>query len=401
MGCKFVRGTDDSVKIEDKEIRDTWKEYFSDLLNQENPNTIEDTCPVLGPIQEVTEEEVGAALRGMKPGKAAGPSGVTSDLIKMAGDPMVKVLRKIFNGILSDVTSPKEWSESLTLPLYKGKGDPLNCGNYRGLRLLEHGMKIWEKILAVRLGSIVNIHESQFGFMCGKSTIDAIFCLRHTQALYRAKNRPLYHIFVDLEKAFDRIPRASITWALRRQGVPEILVRSVMQLYVGSTTKVLAAGGLSDVLGLSVGVHQGSALSPLLFNIVMEEATKECTKLVPWTMLYADDLVLTAETWEEVVEKFKSWKVALERRGMKVNMSKTKILVTGKETEQIRSGRYPCGVCGRGVGINSVLCVECNLWCHKRCSGLQSVAKASNFVCPSCVRGDSGGTPVDYAVTWG
>ena len=260
-------------------------------------------------------------------------------------------------------------------------------------------MKIWEKLLAARLGATCKIHDSQFGFMPGKSTADAIFCLRHVQSLYMAKHRPLYHVFVDLEKAFDRIPRAAVTWALRRQGVPEQLVKAIMLLHVGSTTRVLAAGGLSEELGLSVGVHQGSTLSPLLFNLVMEEATKECTRQAPWSMLYADDLVLTAETWDGVVEEFKKWKMALEKRGMKVNMNKTKIMVTGKESVPIRSGRYPCGVCGRGVGVNSVLCVQRSLWCHKRCSGLQRVTGTTNSVCPACARGSSGYTVVDSSFT--
>ena len=160
-----------------------------------------------------------------------------------------------------------------------------------------------------------------------------------------------------------------------------------MQLYVGSSTRVLAAGGLSDELRIGVGVHQGSVLSPLLFNLVLEEATKDCSRGAPWSMLYADDLVLTAETHAGVIEEFRRWKTALERRGLKINLDKTKIMVTGKESVPIRSGRYPCGVCGRGVGVNSVLCVSCSLWCHKRCSGLQSVVGAVDFVCPTCARG--------------
>ena len=81
--------------------------------------------------------------------------------------------------------------------------------------------------------------------------------------------------------------------ALRRQGITELLVGSIMQLFEGSITKALAAGRLSDELGLNVGVHQLSPLSPLLFNIVMEEASKECTKEDQWVMLYTDDLVLS------------------------------------------------------------------------------------------------------------
>ena len=93
--------------------------------------------------------------------------------------------------------------------------------------------------------------------------------------------------------------------------------------------------------------------------------------------------------------------MALHRRGMKVNMSKTKIMVSGMKTEPVRSGRYPYGVCGKGVRENSVLCIECNLWCHQRCSGLGSVAGATNFECPACIRRRNGLAiaSVDHSIT--
>ena len=128
-------------------------------------------------------------------------------------------------------------------------------------------------------------------------------------------------------------------------------------------------------------------MSPLLFNLVIEEATKHCRRGVPWDMLYADDVVLTAKSRAEVEEQFERWKSAMESKGLKVNIEKTKILVTGKECETVvSSGEYPCGVCGRGVGVNSVLCVECDRWIHKRCSGLQRVSQAYDLVCPACIR---------------
>ena len=169
--------------------------------------------------------------------------------------------------------------------------------------------------------------------------------------------------------------------------MPEKLVRLVMALYSGARSSVVAAGGPSAPFEISVGVHQGSALSPLLFNLVMEEATKDCRRGVPWDMLYADDLVLTAESRAEVLERFDSWKDAMESKGLKVNIEKTKVLVSGKESETVvSSGEYPCGVCGRGVRQNSVLCTICGKWIHKRCSGLQNVSHARDFVCASCIR---------------
>ena len=89
---------------------------------------------------------------------------------------------------------------SLTIPLYKGKGDALECGKYRGLRLLEHGMKIYERILLNRLKMIVKVDEQQCGFTSGKSTTDAIFMVRMLQDKFCRKKKKLYLVFVDLKK---------------------------------------------------------------------------------------------------------------------------------------------------------------------------------------------------------
>ena len=131
-----------------------------------------------------------------------------------------------------------------------------------------------------------------------------------------------------------------------------------------------------------VGVLQGSASSPLLFIIVMEEATMECRKGGPWELLYADDLVLTAEK-REVIEMFRRWRRGMEKWELKINMNKTKYLVTEKG-----QGRK-CSMVGdhvHAVGTNSILCSECNKWCHKRCSGLKNLNGVIDFPCPACVQ---------------
>ena len=103
-----------------------------------------------------------------------------------------------------------------------------------------------------------------------------------------------------------------------------------------------------------------------------------------WNLLYADDLVRSAEAREEVERKLLDWKSSLEGRGMKVNIGKTKSKVTGKRGEMIRSGRYPCRVCGRGVGQNSILSTSSQYGCHGKCSGLRAVRADPNFRCPAC-----------------
>ena len=152
-------------------------------------------------------------------------------------------------------------------------------------------------------------------------------------------------------------------------------------------SQVRFAGGLSEKFPIKVGVHQGSALSPLLFKLVMEEATKSIRKGDPWELLYADDLVLTAESKEAVEQMFDAWSSAMELRGLKINIGKTKLLVSGKKNQApTPSGQHPCAVCNRGVGVNSIFCISCDKWCHKRCTGLSSFAGIDEhaYVCPVC-----------------
>ena len=141
--------------------------------------------------------------------------------------------------------------------------------------------------------------------------------MRQLPEKYLEKRKKLYHIFVDLEKAFDKIPRTAIRWALGRQRVPERLINSVMTLYRETRSSVRVAGETSMGFGIELGVHQGSVLSPLLFTVVMKEATKECRVGDPWELLYADDLVVTAESREGVEALFGEWRWYFERKGLR------------------------------------------------------------------------------------
>ena len=76
---------------------------------------------------------------------------------------------------------PADWAMSVVVPIFKGKGDAMSCGSYRGVKLLEHAMKIVERVMEKRLRQMVTIDKMQFGFMPGKGTIDAVFILRRLQ----------------------------------------------------------------------------------------------------------------------------------------------------------------------------------------------------------------------------
>ena len=120
----------------------------------------------------------------------------------------------VSNGIVKG-SIPEDWKPSVVLPIYKGKGDPMECGSYRGIKLLEHATKVAERIYEHRIRQQIEIDDMQFGFMKGKGTTDAIFMARQMQENFRVKGKKLYFGYVDLEKAFDRIRREVISWATR------------------------------------------------------------------------------------------------------------------------------------------------------------------------------------------
>ena len=126
------------------------------------------------------------------------------------------------------------------------------------------------------------------------------------------------------------MPREVVRWALRQLGVNEWLVQVVMMIYERARTVVRTKQGCSTEFEVKVGVHQGSVLSPLLFVAVMEVVTWGVKEGLPWELLYADDLVLIAQSAEELREKVLIWKKCMEAKGLKINVEKTKVMRSGK-----------------------------------------------------------------------
>ena len=316
---------------EESEIKNRWKEYFNQLLNAEHDRgELEETERAEGPEMSISEEEVEEALKQMKKAKAAGPSEVSSEMFLALGQEGIEWLTKFLNRLWTDEVIPEDWKQSTMLPIYKGKGSVLECGNYRGIKLLEHGLKIYERILDKRLRRVVKIDEMQFGFMPGKGTVDAIFILRQMQEKMLEGSKVMYTAFVDLEKTCNRVPREILYWCLRKRGVTEKMIKVIRSLYEGGHTIVQCSAGNSEPFPVTVGLHQGSALSPFLFAVVMDTISSNVRVGVPDELLYADDIAISANSEEELQDKFRKWQDELESKGLKVNSRKTEVLVSAK-----------------------------------------------------------------------
>ena len=190
-------------------------------------------------------------------------------------------------------------------------------------------------------------------------------------------------VFVDLETAFDRDPRKVIWWSPSRKGVLEREIKAIMEMYTNIETSVNVEYTRSESFDVKVGVHQGSILSPLPFALVMDEVTKDIREGVVKEMLYADDIVLVGDNWEEVESRYTRWKKALQEKGKKINVNnKTKAFYIRKNFVRMQMRKYPCSVCGKGVGKNYVQSTKCQHWVHNRCSGVHgSLTQEKDFTC--------------------
>ena len=195
-------------------------------------------CIAEGPVEEFSLEEITSAMKKMKLEKASGLIEVSMEMINANGKVGIDVMMKLCQRILDRKGMPEDWKTSVMVSIDKGKRDVTNCGAYRGVKLLEHRMKIVEKVLEKRIRTMVEVDDMQFDFIPGRGTTDGLFIVRRMQEEYRKKDEKLYKCFVNLEKAFDRVSRRLIQLQLRKKEQPKILVKAVMSMYEVSKTKI-------------------------------------------------------------------------------------------------------------------------------------------------------------------
>ena len=147
--------------------------------------------PVLVPPILITREMVEKSINKMKKGKAPSLSGVVTEMLKACSGICSKMISDLTNSIILNNTIPNEWNDGIIISLRKGKGKTLDRRNYRGLKSIEHILKIIERIIEDLIRSVVKIDDMQFGFMPGRGTTDAIFIVRKIQEAY-IRNRNLY-----------------------------------------------------------------------------------------------------------------------------------------------------------------------------------------------------------------
>ena len=361
-----VRSTTGELLQTRNEILNRWKDHFSTLLNERSdydPSII-DELPLIPTDEQLWSppgrDEVHKIIEGLKNNKSPGPDGVAAELLKCGPPELMDVLLDLVARAWESGTIPQIWKDANLVTIYKNKGDRADCGNSRGIALLAVAGKILAKLINRRVATHIGeqlIPESQCGFRPNRGTCDMIFVARQLIEKCREQHVNIYMAFVDLSKAFDRVPRELLWSILRRFGCPDNIVALIQSFHDGMKVRVSVSGVLSDEFEVTTGVKQGCVMAPVLFNIYMLcvthilhcEAEEEgvdvryrldrnlfdLTKLKARTktevcnikeLQYADDAAIVAHSPQVLQTLISILHRTYNRLGLKMNTDKTEVM---------------------------------------------------------------------------
>ena len=386
-----IRNEDGNFCTTLPEQHQRWHRHFSKVLNVMSDFDMSELEKVRQrPTKEEiatkpTMEELKAALAKLKNGKAGGSSRILPEMVKAGGCRMdfLTFLLDLVHTVWEEQRVPRDWSDAILIPIPK-KGDLSRCDNWRGISLLEVVGKVMARILQERLQLLAEdeLPESQCGFRKGRGCSDMTFTLRQLVEKSVEHQTKQFIVFVDLQKAYDSVPRAVLWRALEKLGVPDSMIRLVQSFHEGMKAQVSINGELlEEKIEVENGLRQGCTLAPTLFNLyaslVMERWTERVAGLegVGTGMLckfdgklfrrstkdsqqvqlnecqFADDAALLATTRSGAEQAILTYIEVAKAFGLTVSLPKTKLMVTGFGIGG--SDRAPIA-----VGDSEVECVE-------------------------------------------
>ena len=258
-------------------IANMWAEHFKVIFNDiscasDNDFLVQITREPSADVPSITTADVSSALSKLKCGKSAGWDLMSAEHVMYLQPDVLSVIAVLLNSILNHGFVPDGLVFSLLLPLIKNKNGALDDkSNYRAIALSTTLSKVLELILVERLQPFLNTSDAQFGFKPGHSTTLATFVLKETIDFYTKQGSPVYVCFLDASKAFDRICHSKLFQILSERGVPKTYLKLLIHWYRFQKMGVKWADKTSHSFSVANGVRQGGNLSPLLFNVYMDD----------------------------------------------------------------------------------------------------------------------------------
>lgn len=346
-GIERVSGLRDNtgnLKTDPDDMCEVFAHFYEDLYKELDVGV--DGFPEPSEVRHssVTAEEVRDALKVLKNRKTGANDGLVAEMLKTKHEGLVGALAVFFDSILSDqLEIPDTWKLSTLKVIFK-KGDAELPQNYRPISIIPVMAKLYSAILYRRIRDHVDgrLADEQFGFRRGRGCADAVHILRTVVEKSNEWGEELWLATLDVEKAFDRVHHSSIFGALLEGEVNMSIVAALRRMYSELKANVcLWPGAESRSFNVERGVRQGDPLSPLLFNLMLDQVLREVGAI--WRrrgygtnvgqklagerlthIAFADDMTVVARSWLSMKRMLDMLKTALARRGLRLHPSKCK-----------------------------------------------------------------------------
>ena len=338
---------------------DSWVDYFKELYSTNTDPAHEpfhadilnelkslEKSPIFNELNfKINNDEILQAINKLKVSTAAGYDRISGEMIKLGKDAFLPLLSKLFNNIFLSGSYPELWRNCVVTPIFK-KGDPYDPNNYRGISVNCTLSKVYNSILNNRLTKFCDKHklisDSQIGFKKKARTIDHVFVVNTLFESFCKNGKKLYLCFIDFKKAYDSVWRDGLLYKLLKNEIGGLFYSQIKSLYSSDKIYVKTQGNIDGGFSSCKGVKQGDTLSPLLFNLYINEITDIFNNHPDSPilngrpincLLYADDLVLISTSKEGLQSHLDSLSSFCIKWKLNVNLSKSKVLIMN------RSGR--------------------------------------------------------------
>ena len=290
-------------------IANLWRSHYSSILNSPHHSDASHTVrSMLARCNSFTDpfsiKEVSHVLKELKLNKATGLDLLSAEHFRYACAKLSSFLCTCFNSMLTHNYVPKSFSDTVLVPIIKDpKSSVTDINNYRPIAITSVASKIFEKLMLSRLQEYLHTSDNQFSFKAKLASDMCIFTLKNIIEYYVTSSSPVYVCYLDASKAFDRVNYWLLFKKLVKRNVPTIFIRFLMSWYCSQEFVVRWGQTFSSPFSATNGVRQGGILSPLLFNVYLDDLSLvlKSTNVGCFLngvsfnhLLYADDMTLIA-----------------------------------------------------------------------------------------------------------
>lgn len=327
------------------------------VLDQDTLRGSDDTVPlvpVMTPL--VLPDTINALLCSINNSFSTGVDGIAGLVLKLCVkcEDILDLLSGLFSACYTLSAIPADWKSSIIYPLYKGKGDKTDIGNYRPISLTSVVRRLYESIWLQHLTPTIDraLTDNQNGFRPNRGTEEALVIV-HEMLLH---NPGSCYAFMDFKSAYDTVDRR-VVWSDLANcfKIDWDTIRSLRALFDHNVSMVRVENEFSHKIGNNLGLLQGSRLSPMLFNVFIHSLSVQLNRMSHVCqgprfrdqssnhVLFADDLTLMGRSIEDVqraVDLCADW---AEARGMQFNASKCSALISRSKSRDSLSDSGPLG----------------------------------------------------------